>query len=198
MKDGNMFTQCTPWPGNFSTYITCMGETSDVVSFNVPLHILVWPLLSTNITRSHLSLSSRKRYFTSCDHWLYLFIQFLQLHIDFVIPNSNCCVIGYLWRLILKGWLWKWCCEFTGIIFLQWDTSVLCCILVCWVSFSISTTLSKGSLSPPKRMNFRKFSERPLTPPPPLFRKISLRFFPQTGCAGTKFWCKDASAGSGI
>ena len=27
-------------------------------------------------------------------------------------------------------------------------------------------------------------------PPPPLFRKISLRFFPQTGCAGTKFAMK--------
>ena len=27
-------------------------------------------------------------------------------------------------------------------------------------------------------------------PPPPLFRKIILRFFPQTGCAGTKFAMK--------
>ena len=29
----------------------------------------------------------------------------------------------------------------------------------------------------PKRMNFRKNSKRPLTPPPPHFRKIILRFF---------------------
>ena len=36
---------------------------------------------------------------------------------------------------------------------------------------------------------FRKISERPLTPPP-LFRKIILRFFPQTDCAGTKFAMK--------
>ena len=37
----------------------------------------------------------------------------------------------------------------------------------------------KGSPLFQKWMNFRKISERPLTLPPPLFRKISLRFFPQ-------------------
>ena len=140
MKVWKMFTQCIPWPGNFSTYITCMGDPGNMVSFNVLLHILVRRLLSTDITRGHLSLSCRKRYFTSCDHWHYLFIQILQLHIDFVIPNGNCCVRGYLWRLI-KGWLWF--CEFSTVLFLHWDSSVLCKILV-WVSFSISTTSSKA------------------------------------------------------
>ena len=48
----------------------------------------------------------------------------------------------------------------------------------------------KGSLSIPKWMNFRKISKRPLIPPPPLFQKNSLRFFPQTGCTRTKFAMK--------
>ena len=36
---------------------------------------------------------------------------------------------------------------------------------------------AKGSFTLPKRMNFRKGSKRPLTPPPAHFRKVMLQFF---------------------
>ena len=52
--------------------------------------------------------------------------------------------------------------------------------LLTWLLISktkqLSSKLSKGSLPTPKRMNFRKSSKRPLTPPPH-FRKIILRIF---------------------
>ena len=43
--------------------------------------------------------------------------------------------------------------------------------------FSPLTTNPKGSLSPPKRMNFRKISERPLTPPPAPFSENFIAIF---------------------
>ena len=45
----------------------------------------------------------------------------------------------------------------------------------------------KGALPGPKSMNFRKTSKRPLTPPPPYFRKTMLRFFRDAQKFATKF-----------
>ena len=55
----------------------------------------------------------------------------------------------------------------------------------CWLQMRGESTkvpfmlklLCKGSLTTPKRMNFRKSSKRRLTPNPPHFRKVILQFF---------------------
>ena len=46
---GLVHAHTTRGPGNLAAYVTCMGDPSDVVRFNVLWHVLVWSLFTTNI-----------------------------------------------------------------------------------------------------------------------------------------------------
>ena len=92
MFSRNMWSQRSSRPETFATYVTGMGDPSDMVCFNVTWHRFQWQLLSTNIAGGQIPSITTCWEVSFGEHRLDLFVEILQIDTDFVLCKSYCCV----------------------------------------------------------------------------------------------------------